>query len=49
MWRHLWLGIGRTVENSFQTTPLGLANPICNVRMGVSPVIAGFATAIPRI
>jgi len=48
-WRHLGLGAGGAFENSFQNTPLGLANPIYNVGLGVSPVIVGFAMALPRI
>ena len=48
-WKHLGLGAGGAVENSFQNTPLTLANPIFNVGLGVSPVIVGFAMAFPRI
>lgn len=48
-WRHLGLGAGGAFENSFQNTPLGLVNPIYNVGLGVSPVIVGFAMALPRI
>ncbi|NBR45606.1 MAG: MFS transporter [Verrucomicrobia bacterium] len=47
--RHLGLGAGGAVENSFQNAPLGLANPIFNVGMGISPVLVGFAMAFPRI
>jgi len=43
------LGAGGAVENSFQNAPLGLANPIFNVGMGISPVLVGFAMAFPRI
>lgn len=46
--RHLGLGAGGAVENSFQNAPLGLANPIYNVGLGVSPVLVGVAMAIPR-
>ncbi len=49
LWKHLGLGAGGAVENSFQNTPLTLANPIFNVGLGVSPVIVGFAMAFPRI
>ena len=48
VWRHLGLGAGGAVENSFQNAPLTLANPIYNVGLGVSPVIVGIAMAIPR-
>lgn len=41
--RNLGLDAGGAVENSFQNAPLGLANPIYNVRLGVSPVLAGLA------
>jgi len=47
--RHVGLGAGGAVENSFQNAPLGLANPIFNVGLGVSPVVVGFAMAFPRI
>ena len=47
--RHLGLGAGGAVENSFQNAPLGLANPIFNVGLGISPVLVGFAMAFPRI
>lgn len=47
--RHLGLGAGGAVENSFQNAPLALANPIYNVGLGVSPVLVGFAMAMPRI
>jgi len=47
--RSLGLGAGGAVENSFQNAPLGLANPIFNVGMGISPVLVGFAMAFPRI
>jgi GPH family glycoside/pentoside/hexuronide:cation symporter len=47
--RHLGLGLGGAVENSFQNAPLALANPIFNVGLGVSPVLVGFAMAFPRI
>ena len=43
------LGAGGAVENAFQNAPLGLANPIFNVGMGISPVLVGFAMAFPRI
>lgn len=46
--RHLGLGAGGAVENSFQNAPLGLANPIYNIGLGVSPVIVGIAMSIPR-
>jgi len=46
--KHLGLGAGGAVENSFQNAPLGLANPIYNVGLGVSPVIVGIAMSIPR-
>ncbi len=46
---HLGLGAGGAVENSFQNAPLGLANPIFNVGLGISPVLVGFAMAFPRI
>lgn len=49
LWKHLGLGAGGAVENSFQNTPLTLANPIYNVGLGVSPVLVGFAMAFPRI
>jgi len=49
LWKHLGLGAGGAVENSFQNTPLGMANPIYNIGLGVSPVIVGFAMAFPRI
>jgi len=49
LWKHLGLGAGGAVENSFQNTPLTLANPIFNIGLGVSPVIVGFAMAFPRI
>jgi GPH family glycoside/pentoside/hexuronide:cation symporter len=48
LWRHLGLGAGGAVESSFQNAPLGLANPIYNVGLGVSPVVVGIAMAIPR-
>jgi len=47
--KHLGLGAGGAVENSFQNAPLALANPIFNVGLGVSPVLVGFAMAFPRI
>ena len=47
--RHLGLGAGGAVENSFQNTPMVMANPIYNVALGVSPVLIGVAMAIPRI
>lgn len=46
--KHLGLGAGGAVENSFQNAPLGLANPIYNVGLGVSPVLVGIAMALPR-
>lgn len=49
VWKHLGLGAGGAVENAFQNAPLSLANPIYNVGLGVSPVLIGFAMAIPRI
>jgi len=49
LWRHLGLGAGGAVESSFQNAPLGLANPIYNVGLGVSPVVVGVAMAIPRL
>jgi len=49
LWKHLGLGAGGAVENSFQNTPLSMVNPIYNVGLGVSPVVIGFAMAIPRI
>lgn len=49
LWRHLGLGAGGAVESSFQNAPLGLANPIYNVGLGVSPVLVGVAMAIPRL
>lgn len=48
-WKHLGLGAGGAVENSFQNAPLGLSNPIYNVGLGVNPVLVGFAMALPRI
>ena len=47
--RQLGLGAGGAVENAFQNAPLGLANPIFNVGLGISPVLVGFAMAFPRI
>jgi GPH family glycoside/pentoside/hexuronide:cation symporter len=47
--KHLGLGAGGAVENSFQNTPLTLANPIYNIGLGVSPVLIGFTMAVPRI
>ncbi len=47
--RHIGLGAGGAVENSFQNAPLTMANPIFNVGLGVSPVLVGFAMAVPRI
>lgn len=46
--KHLGLGAGGAVENSFQNAPLGLVNPIYNVGLGVSPVLIGLAMALPR-
>lgn len=37
------------MENSLQNAPLAMANPIYNVGLGVSPVVVGFAMALPRI
>lgn len=48
-WKHLGLGAGGAVENSFQNAPLAMANPIFNVGLGVNPVPIGFALAIPRL
>ena len=48
-WKHLGLGAGGAVENSFQNAPLGLVNPIYNVGLGVNPVLVGIAMAIPRM
>lgn len=48
-WTRAALGAGGAVENSFQNAPLNLANPIYNVGLGVSPVLIGFAMALPRI
>jgi len=48
-WKHLGLGAGGAVENSFQNTPLTLANPIYNVGLGVNPVLIGIAMAVPRL
>jgi GPH family glycoside/pentoside/hexuronide:cation symporter len=47
--RHIGLGVGGAVENSFQNAPLTMGNPIFNVGLGVSPVVVGFAMAFPRI
>ena len=47
--RHIGLGAGGAVENSFQNAPLAMGNPIYNVGLGVSPVVVGFAMALPRI
>ncbi len=47
--KHLGLGAGGAVESAFQNAPLGLANPIYNVGLGVNPVLVGFAMAIPRL
>jgi glycoside/pentoside/hexuronide:cation symporter, GPH family len=47
--RHIGLGAGGAVENSFQNAPLTMGNPIFNVGLGVSPVVVGFAMALPRI
>ncbi len=47
--RHVGLGAGGAVENSFQNAPLALANPIYNIGLGVSPVLIGIAMALPRI
>lgn len=48
-WKHVGLGAGGAVEASFQNAPLGMANPIYNVGLGVNPVVVGFAMALPRI
>jgi GPH family glycoside/pentoside/hexuronide:cation symporter len=47
--RRIGLGAGGAVENSFQNAPLTMGNPIYNVGLGVSPVVVGFALALPRI
>jgi GPH family glycoside/pentoside/hexuronide:cation symporter len=47
--KHIGLGAGGAVESSFQNAPIALANPIYNIGLGVSPVLIGFAMAIPRI
>lgn len=47
--RHIGLGAGGAVENSFQNAPLTMGNPIYNIGLGVSPVVVGFAMAFPRI
>lgn len=47
--KHVGLGAGGAVENSFQNAPLAMANPIYNVGLGVNPVLIGIAMAIPRL
>jgi GPH family glycoside/pentoside/hexuronide:cation symporter len=47
--KHLGLGAGGAVENSFQNAPLVMGNPIYNVGLGVDPTVVGIALALPRI